>query len=237
MIVDLHSHIIPGVDDGPDSVEEALRMAKQAVQSGITHMVATPHYHPQDRIPTEEIRWCFEHLKEVLHYEQIPLKLSLAMELFADWSLPELLEKKLVWTYPDSNWFLVEFAIDEEPTYMDALLQRCAQAGYRPLVAHPERYHALWREPGIAKYWLDEGYGIQVNRDSLTGKLGGRSWECASFLARMGWISCVASDAHSSRYRNADWEDAFRSFRKEYGFCAMGQWLETTPDLILNNKK
>ena len=233
MVIDLHSHILPGVDDGSESMEQSLWMLRQAADSGIDYMVATPHYHPRQTMPRDELRWIFDRLQEAAYYEEIPVKLSLAMEIYATDDLPELLEKGSVWTYPDSSWFLVEFAPDEKLGYMNELLEQCAQRGYKPLIAHPERYYNVWSDPQVAKQWLDQGYGVQVDRDSLMGGFGDHSWRCADYLARNGWISCFASDAHSHQMRSGDWQKVFPELYRKFGFRTLGRWLETFPEQLL----
>lgn len=236
MIIDLHNHILPGVDDGAMSMEDAVEMAALASRCGIGKIVATPHYHYGSSVSAEALEDAFEALSAALEYEQIDVKLEKAMEIMATDDLPELLQQGKVWTYPNSSYFLVEFDPDEEQGYFDCLLDRCAAAGFTPVIAHPERYYAVRRHPEMAQQWQEKGYGIQVNRDSLLGLFGEHAFYCADLLLRKGWANCIASDAHTPQFRNPYWGEAFRQLPGVYGFSTLAYCLETVPQRILENR-
>lgn len=236
MIIDLHNHILPGVDDGARSIDASVEMAALAARCGIRKIVATPHYQHGVSAPVETLENAFEALCAALEYEQIGVELERSMEIMATDNLPELLRQGKVWTYPGSAYFLVEFACDEEPEYFDWLLDRCAAAGFTPVVAHPERYHAVRRHPEMARRWQEKGYGVQVNRDSLLGLLGEHAFYCADLLLRKGWANCIASDAHTPQFRSPHWGEAFRQLPGVYGFHILARCLETTPQRILENR-
>ena len=147
MIIDLHNHILPGVDDGAASMDDALEMAALAARCGIEKIIATPHFQPEDGLSLEMFEEAFADLTAVLEYEQINITLEKAMEIMATESLPELLTQGKVWTYPNSHYFLVEFPFDTEADFFDPLLDRCAAAGFTPVIAHPEAAKGL-RRPG-----------------------------------------------------------------------------------------
>ena len=105
LVIDLHSHILPGVDDGVATMDEALEMAQMAVDCGVFHMVATPHYNYFGHTTVEQIRAAFARLQDGLEYEQIPLQLYLGMENIATEHLPVHLRQGSALTYPDSPWF------------------------------------------------------------------------------------------------------------------------------------
>ncbi|MBE5928410.1 MAG: hypothetical protein E7267_03425 [Lachnospiraceae bacterium] len=236
MIIDLHNHILPGVDDGATTLGEAVEMAALAAHCGISRIVATPHYNNWNSTYIKELEHAYAELAIALEYEQIPITLYKSMEIAATDDLPELLKQGEVWTYPFSSYFLVEFSQDEEYDYFDWLLNQCVEAGFTPVIAHPERYHAVRHYPEIAQQWCEKGYGVQINRDSLLGLFGHHSYECADYLLRQGWANCIASDAHSTQTRNSNWLKAFRTFPKTYGFYTLGKCLESTPEKILKNK-
>ena len=147
-----------------------------------------------------------------------------------------MLQQGKVWTYPNSAYFLVEFDPDEDRDYFDWLLDRCAAAGFTPVIAHPERYHAVRHHPEMAQQWQKKGYGVQVNRDSLLGLFGEHAFYCADLLLRKGWANCIASDAHTPQFRNPYWGEAFRQLPGVYGFGTLACCLETVPQKILENR-
>lgn len=235
MIIDLHNHILPGVDDGARSMESAVEMAALAARCGIHTIVATPHYQKGCSASVEELEDAFSLLVSALDYEQIDVKLERAMEIMASDDLPDLLREKKVWTYPHTRYFLVEFAPDEDAEYFDWLLDRCVAAGFTPVIAHPERYHAVRRRPEMAQLWARKGYGVQINRDSLLGLFGEQPFYCADLLLRKGWANCIASDAHTPQFRNPHWGEAFRQLPGVYGFQSLADCLEAVPERILRN--
>ena len=237
MVIDLHSHILPGVDDGVATLDEALEMAQMAVDCGVFHIVATPHYNHYGHTTTEQIRTAFAKLQDGLEYEQIPLQLYLGMETIATEHLPEHLRRGDALTYPDSPWFLVEFLPEQSPEQVNAILKRCAQEGFLPVIAHAERYPAVLDDPWIAKEWIDNGWGVQVNRDSLLGGFGQQCVACADFMMEQGWVSCIASDAHGVDARNTDWEEAWGVLQQRYSQKLLKRCLETNPKRILQGKK
>ena len=235
MIIDMHSHILPGVDDGAVCMEAAVEMAALAAGCGIRKIVATPHYRHGSGVTMEALEDVFRNFRSVLEYEQIHIILEKSMEIMATDDLPELLKQGKVWTYPNSSYFLVEFQPDEDKGYFDWLLDRCMDAGFVPVVAHPERYHAVRRNPEMAQHWAEKGYGVQINRDSLLGLFGEHAFYCADLLLRRGWANCIASDAHTPQFRNSHWGEAFRQFPGVYGFGTLARCMERIPERILSN--
>ena len=146
MIIDIHNHILPGVDDGARSIDDAVEMAALAAQCGIKKIIATPHYQYGVSTSAETLENAFYALCSALEYEQIGVTLEKSMEIMATDNLPELLQQGKVWTYPNSSYFLVEFFYDEEEEYFDWLLDRCAAAG----LPH-RRYEAQRQTAGKAR--------------------------------------------------------------------------------------
>ena len=236
MIIDLHNHILPGVDDGAMSIEDSLEMAALAARCGIKKIVATPHYDYKTGTSLGALNDAYESLVEALEYEKINIKIEKSMEIMASNNLPQLLSEGKVWTYPNSSYFLVEFNYDEEKGYFDWLLDRCVEAGFIPVIAHPERYYAVRKHPEMAKVWMNKGFGVQINRDSLLGAFGEHAYNCSNFLLKNGWANCIASDAHSPHFRNNYWGEAFLKLPSLYGFNKLAYCLETIPEKILTNQ-
>lgn len=215
MIIDTHCHILPCVDDGAPTMTHALRMAELALESGVTHMVATPHHNFYLHDNRTLVLETFERLKDRLEYEQLPLELSLAMEYFANDDLPDILKNGGL-TYGTGKYFLVEFGRNNRAEYMNHLLEGCAKAGFIPVIAHAERYKAVQNHPELCRSWCKKGWGVQVNKDSLdmlNFGFGEEVCDCAEFLFTQGWINCIASDAHETLGRNPDWSMTLDSMR------------------------
>lgn len=205
-MVDVHCHILPGVDDGAENLEESLEMAGIAADCGVTDLVATPHFQGdgQDAKLLEMFYRRFRLLEETLKEERIPLRLHLGAEILCTVDTIRLAQDRELPTISDTDYVLCEFFFDAPFDYMDEILEGIAEAGYLPVVAHPERYGAIQRDPRRVAHWFRKGYVIQVNKGSILGSFGSRVQEAARWLLEAGFVHVIASDAHSSRRRTTD---------------------------------
>ena len=234
MVIDLHSHILPGVDDGAYTMADALEMARMAADSGVHTLVATPHYRYYGHDNHSQILETFDRLQDQLAYEQIPLNLVLGTEIWLAHGNCPTLESNMC--YPNTNWFLAEFSVDESPENMDQMLLAYADLGYRPVIAHPERYLAVLDDPIIAKHWLDRGWGVQINRDSLLGRFGRRCHACSEFMLAQGWVNLIASDAHDPQIRSTSWSAALATLTRDVSHRMLERCVEINPRKILENQ-
>ena len=205
-MTDIHCHILCGVDDGSQSIEETLEMAAAAVRGGTGAVIATPHCNlPGERrnYPGREMTERFEAVNSALRRAGIPLRLYPGAEVFCSADLPEVLARRRLQTLADSRYLLAEFDFGESPSEIERLL-RCMEAhGYVPVVAHPERYDAVQRRPELVGEWFSRGYVIQLNKDSVLGNLGHRCRRAALWTLGRGLAHVVASDGHGEGRRGA----------------------------------
>ena len=141
-MTDMHCHILPCVDDGASSVEEACSMAWKAWENGTERIIATPHFCRPDqrrRLSISEFRRCVYLLQKGLQELGCGLELRSGMEVFATAELPKLMEERKLLTLADSRYLLVEFYFDEHETYICDTLRMVAERGFVPVIAHPER--------------------------------------------------------------------------------------------------
>lgn len=202
-MVDIHCHILPGVDDGPENMEDALEMARMAVRCGVTDLAATSHFRG-DGQDYEPLKNRFRQLSEALEQEGIPLKLHLGAEILCLEQTGELARAGKLPTIGDTGYVLCEFCFDNSYDFMDMVLEDISDAGYRPVIAHPERYHAIRQDPLRLRRWIRRGYVIQVNKGSVLGAFGSGVRTAAKHLLDMGAVHILASDAHSSLRRTTD---------------------------------
>ena len=197
-MIDLHCHILPELDDGSQSLEESLAMARMAVNSGVRAMAATPHCMGER---AEEVYGTWSLLRQALEETGVPLKLYPGMEIFGTPDTARLLREGKLFTLNGSRYPLIEFAFQSSGEEETLILRSVCRAGFRPLVAHPERYTYLQHDPEIVNRWCRLGCLFQVNRGSLLGRFGGHAQELAYALVERGFAAAVASDAHSPRVR------------------------------------
>ena len=232
-MIDLHSHILPELDDGARSLEEALAMARMAVDSGVTAMAATPHC---ARGRAGEVLAGWQLLAEALREARIPLKLFPGMEIYGTRDTARLLTEGKLLTLNGSRYPLVEFDFQGTGWEETRILQELREAGFRPVAAHPERYDWIRRDPGLLDRWIRMGCLIQVNRGSLLGRFGRQARQMAMELVERGFVSAVASDAHSSRTRTPWMADVHQMLSRDVSDRCAGMMLRDNPMKILKNE-
>lgn len=202
-MIDIHCHILPDIDDGSASMEESLEMARMAVLSGVTEIVATPHFRgvPGQMDYLRLVDQRFSQLQAALRQENIPLKLHPGTEILCTPETPALAYAHQLPTLGKSDYTLIEFYFDEDYTYMDESLSDIAAAGYIPVIAHPERYDVLQHDPLLLERWCRLGYVLQLNKGSVLGAFGSRPEQAANAILELGFAHLFASDAHSSQSR------------------------------------
>lgn len=233
-MIDLHSHILPELDDGSQSLRESLAMARMAVDSGITAMVATPHCADDRSWETYE---AWQLLSQALSENEIPLKLFPGMEIFGTPDTVRMLREGKLFTLNGSRYPLIEFSFRSDGEEETAILRSVCKAGFRPVVAHPERYGYVQRDPRLVNRWYRMGCLFQVNRGSLLGRFGSRAQETAFELVSRGFASVVASDAHSPRMRTPWMADVQQLLTEEISAQCARVLLKENPKKILKDEE
>lgn len=205
-MVDIHCHILPEVDDGAWDLEAALQMARMAVHCGVRRIITTPHFQgvPETLEQLPYILHQHRLLKRAIQREQLPLELLPGAEVLC---MPQTLELARMGQLPtlgSSQYVLTEFYFDASWKFMDSTLESLRAFGYQPVVAHPERYGAIQRDPDRARSWFERGIVLQVNKGSVLGAFGRRAEETAVRLLYRGNVHIIASDAHSPERRTPD---------------------------------
>jgi protein-tyrosine phosphatase len=214
-MVDVHCHILPGLDDGPENFEESLAMAESAISDGITHVVATPHCssaYPFDYAQVQRLR---ERLQT-----EIGDRLNLATG--CDFHLnPENLEALRAdgsrFCINQHDYLLVEFNEISVPPSMDDTLHTLQLKRLRPIITHPERNAILRRQPERLARWARLGCFVQVTAGSLTGSFGPRAQEDSLCWIAKGFVHFVASDAHNTKRRPLRLQAAYDAVSKQFG--------------------
>lgn len=238
-MIDIHTHVLPGVDDGSQSMEDSLELLAIAADSGVDTVVATPHCNVPDEFDNyadEELNERFVQLDKAREEAGIPIRLCRGMEVFATQDLPDLLRENKIWPINGTRYFLVEFAFSEEPSFCRDILRRCRDLDYIPIIAHPERYFFVQDDPDLAFDWCVSGYGLQINKGSILGRFGPDPHRCARQLLEHGLAACVASDAHSPFQRSTHMGEISDYLMNEYGADYRRLLLEENPSRILSGK-
>lgn len=238
-MIDIHTHILPGIDDGALDIYDTLEMVRLAADSGVRAMIATPHCNIPglydnyfDREYIEVVR----RVRDEVSREGIPVEVLPGMEVFAAYNLPKMIEQKKVMTLNQSSYLLMEFPFDEEEDYAHAMLKKVRDMKLHPVIAHAERYEFVQKNPQIVYEWRKRGYLIQINKGSFLGKFGRRARMAAYQMMDHNLVSVIASDAHSPLQRTPYLWDAYEELRREYPKEYLKVLFEENPWRICANK-
>ena len=216
-LCDLHTHILPGVDDGASTMEYALQMLRNAAASDVELLAVTPHCNRSDEMRNyldDSLLDRFLQLQQAA--KDIPVRLVLGAEVLADEFLPRLLHQKKLPTINGSRYLLTEFPVDAKPDFFQDILQSILALGYIPLIAHPERYISVCQMPKTVVSWLDMGCHLQLTGGSIMGAYGKTVQRTAALLLQQDLVACVASDAHGLRHRSNFLLDVYDHLRLRY---------------------
>jgi protein-tyrosine phosphatase len=206
-MVDIHCHLLPGLDDGPDSMEEAVQMAEMAIEDGITHVVATPHANDRYAFVPETIQKRRDEIQERVGNR---LQVATGCDFHLSFeNMEDIRREPAKYTIHQKNYLLVEFADFSIPPSMDDTLHQLQLLGLNPIVTHPERNGLLRGDPKRLEGWLRRGCYAQVTAQSLLGRFGDAARHWAETWLDQGWVQFVATDAHSTKSRPPRLREAY----------------------------
>lgn len=239
-MIDIHCHILHGLDDGSDNFEESVMMAQMAHSSGTRMIVATPHCNVPRSFKNQwsaDIAKKIVDLNERLASEGTDIKILPGNEIFACGDfLQQLKDGKLI-TLNNSVYPLVEFDFYEHPKTVFQKLEQLVAEGYVPIVAHPERYEFVQYEEDAAKYIKKIGCLIQLNKGSVMGKFGRSAQHAAHAILDAHLVDIVASDAHSPYVRTPRLENAHEMIGEIYSYDYAQLLLCDNPLKVIQNRK
>ncbi len=237
-MIDLHNHVIPGLDDGSKTLEMSLKMLRCAADQGITDVVNTVHFQTSrlDGITFEYklVKSKIEELQIELDKEDIPIKLHFSAEVFYLPNLFELKDNPLL-TFGHGKYMLVEFPMDQIPNGCYEVFFQLKLAGVTPIIAHPERNKPIQKDLSIVRKLIRGGCVIQIDAGSITGTLGSASEVAALEIIRQGCCHLIGSDAHDDNRRNFLLADALEFVKEILGETAINL-VTTNPKCILTGK-
>lgn len=197
-IVDMHCHILPGVDDGAKSMDMAVELLKTEYEQGVHIAILTPHFRKQMFEPDEQsVHTQFEQLCRTVDAKIPGMKLYLGCELHASMDMVEMIRKRKQFCMAGTYYVLVEFSTRDSKSYIRERLYQLLSAGYKPIIAHAERYESLMGDLDFVGELADMGALIQVNADSITGEDGRKVKKFCLKLMRNDLLDFVGSDAHN----------------------------------------
>lgn len=236
-MIDLHSHILPGVDDGAPDLETSLAMARMAVDDGIRVMAATPHFLPGVyENESQDIRQRVADLQQVLQDQGIPLDIVSGSDAHIRPDFPACLREGRVLTINDSRYVLFEPSHVTVSPRMDDLLFNVLASGFVPILTHPERLRWIEHNYDLMLKLVDLGVLMQITCGSLTGRFGQRPQYWAQRMLAEGKVHILATDAHDTQRRPPSMASSFDLARAELGLDEAKNLMLIRPAMILDNE-
>lgn len=228
-MIDIHTHLIPNVDDGADSIKETLRLARAAVAEGITHTILTPH-HNRYWVTNEKdkVLKLTKEVEQVIQEASIPLTVSSSQEIRMN---EEFSEELFAGNYlpldENGKYYLVEFSWRDFPPFARSYLQEMLDAGIVPVIAHPERQRPFLDDPDLLKGLIEMGCISQITASSIVGDYTEEIRQAAHYMMEENLIHVIASDAHDTIERPFNIVEALNILESTYG--------TTYKDYLVNN--
>lgn len=234
--IDLHNHILHNIDDGPATLGEAVKLARGLVEAGYAAVVVTPHV-VEGSPPFKTILSRTEELKAEFRRENIKLNLHPGAELHIEPQILTRLKSGLIPTLAGSRYLLLELPFYQPlPIYAEELIFSLKGAGYRPIIAHPERAAALQDEPNLLYRLFELGALYQITWGALTGRLGPGPEKMAHLMVEAGLAHFFATDAHRPATRLAEVSRAAKYLESLLGPAAAEAFLISRPRAVIENK-
>ncbi len=237
-MIDIHSHILPGLDDGPQEMKDAVAMARLAVKGGIRKMICTPHWHPAVWPNTKNpILNATARFRKALADARVPLEVFPGCELSLEPGLEEKLDEGALLTLNDGRrWVLLELPVEILPQGLEDYFWRIQSRGYRIVLAHVERHPVAAAEPERLYDWVQMGVTAQITASSLLGRLGPEIVEVCINLLEHRLVHFIASDTHGPRRRRPMLAPAVRAAAEILGKETARRLVHTHPQAVLNGR-
>lgn len=215
-MIDIHSHILPGLDDGAASLEEAIQMARLAVLDGITDIIATPHTHNGiNQNLLNKVLESVRLLQRVIDSKKIPLKIYPGSEVHIHNELINNIRQNKIATLCNAHkYVLIELPSFNIPIFTDKLLEQLLQLEYVPIIAHPERNLVIQENSSVLFNWVKRGIPAQITAGCLLGKWGRSLQRLSRTLIRNNCVQLLASDGHNAHKRPSELHKAYRQLEK-----------------------
>lgn len=235
-MIDIHCHILPGVDDGAKHLEDSIAMAKQAISEGIHTIIATPH-HKNGRYnnPKNSVLADLTRLNERIQQEQIPLTIIPGQEVRIHGELIEGYQQDEILTLTGTSRYLfVELPTNHIPRYTEQILFDIQMRDLVPIIVHPERNTALQEQPERLYHFVQNGALTQITASSLTGKFGTKIKKFTNEIIEHNLTHFVASDAHNTKSRGFNMLDANQEINQNYGQHTLYTFMDNAQHILDN---
>lgn len=233
-MIDLHCHILPGIDDGAENIEDSIAMAEKAISQGITHILCTPHHNNgRYETPKESVIHSVSLLQAELDKRNLNLTLLEGQEVRITGDLIEEINKnRILFTDLDDTYILIEFPTMDIPAYTEQIFFELRALGKIPVIVHPERNAKFREDPNLLIPFLEMGCLAQLTAPSIVGTFGKQIRKTAIEMIKHNLVQMVASDAHGVKKRTFYMEEAYEIIGKEFGKEKVQGMQQVAKDLL-----
>lgn len=235
--IDIHSHILPQLDDGARNLEQTISMLKIAYSEGIRRMIATVHYREGRQMHSRQtLEKTLDMVKDKIRDSLPQMELYLGEEIYYSHQCVELLNQKEIFGLAGSRYVLIEFSPGVDFTYMKSGLARLIYEGYMPILAHVERYECLHKATDFVMDLVDMGTYLQANSKSITGESGRAYKKLTKQLFKYSLIHFIATDTHNDNSRQPKMLKSYEYVCKNYGEEYANRLYMSNPHKIITNQ-
>ena len=234
-MIDIHSHILPSVDDGARNIAESISILESAAGQGVIGIVATPHVLASPTaVEWQQVVESFQRLSRECCHRKLPLSLYLGAECRLSPELPEMVRANPALSINGGmRYLLLEFPFYEIPLFANQTIYELQLMGITPIIAHPERCQPIVNDLTILHEFIVKGLLVQIDAGSVLGRFGRKTAKTAHKMLRLGWVHMVASDTHSPQVAPYDLAAARRVIGKSSGRDALENMFVRTPDRVV----
>ncbi len=235
-MVDIHTHIIPNIDDGSKSIEETFEIFKEAVNAGFTDIILTPHYIKEYyEINTQIREYWVKSIQDALNQLNIPIKVYVGNEIYISEDMDKLIYENIVSPLNNSKYVLFELPMNTNITYLDEIIFKIFNIDKIPIIAHPERYNYFQNNIELVEKLHKKGVLFQSNYGSVLGLYGEEPKKAIEKLLKKRLISFLASDVHKKNTLYSSVEESKKRIKKIIGEEELKKLTITNPMKIINN--
>jgi protein-tyrosine phosphatase len=236
-MVDLHHHLLYGLDDGSPDLETSVAMARAAAADGITHVVATPHASSSWRFDPDLVAARLGTLRQTLAREAIPLTIASGCDFHISYeNVQDALANPRKYTIGDTDYLLIELPDFGLSPHLSEILYQLRMGGMVPILTHPERNPTLQRDPSRMADWLRNGLLTQITTSSVLGQMGKAAERVAHKLLADRWVHFLATDAHNLDSRPPRMREACHLVAKRYGADYAERLCTTNPLAVFEGR-
>lgn len=237
-MIDIHTHLIPTVDDGSKTVEDTFAMFEEAQKAGFTDIILTSHYLKDyyENKPDELIFWK-DKLQDVLNNSNKNLKLYSGMEVYISEEMNKLIDEEKLLTLANSKYMLIELPMNTDIKYLDYVIFVLESKGMKFVLAHPERYKNVQKNPSLVEEYIQKGCLIQCNYGSILGQYGKEAKDTIKYLLKNKLVNFMGSDCHRKNGIYLDMQKAVKKIEKIVGKEYLYKITTSNAQKIIDNEQ